>query len=99
MATQLKAVVGLNIVTDTGEVRYEPGDVVKVAHVEEWMVDEGIVSDGKARAPKPPPVESVDVVEPDGGALTAEGDGIVKTPIEVPLGETAVLDTTGESEA
>lgn len=98
MATQLKAVVGLNIVTDTGEVRYEPGDVVKVAHVEEWMVDEGVVSDGKHRPPKVPVVDAVDVVVPDGEALIGDATGEPREGIDVPLGEVGTL-TSDESEA
>lgn len=37
------AAVGLNVVVDDAEVRYEPGDPVDVEHVEQWMIDEGTV--------------------------------------------------------
>ena len=35
--------IGMNIVTDDGEVRYEPGESIPVEHVEQWMIDDAHV--------------------------------------------------------
>lgn len=69
MATKKKhdhtAAIGMNVGVEGGEVRYEVGDDVAAEHVEQWMIDDGVVECNGGCHLRTAPAEHVGFYEDD----------------------------------